>query len=245
MTKTEKEKERAEAPFQHKMSGGVDSSASKDITAENPFPPKNQRPSFFLSFWQFYCLSIAITISAIGLVSFKDMAFVIFSFFYTFILSKVAFPLTVSTPRTPVFKQDNKWLKSYIQVAAIIGLLLPTGYIFEGILEGDEEGAKFAAPHLFLLCFQVFMEGFAFSSKFSLGVSAFVPISYNTRRIFTLVDWVRDEFGREGIVGSMWRLQAGQWLAVVNLVLWCFNLFCFLLPVYLPLAFEQYYKPKV
>ncbi|KAL4191482.1 hypothetical protein AMTRI_Chr07g30150 [Amborella trichopoda] len=227
------------------MSGGVSSEAPKDIPQENPIPPN--KPRFFLLTLRHYtCLTIAIFLSSIEAVSFQDMAFAIFSISYTIILSKVAFPLINSTPTRRVIKKDSKWLTSYAKVSAIIGLLLPIGYIFEGILEGDKEGIKFAAPHLFLTCCQVFLEGIFFSSQFSLPIGAFVPVFYNTRRIFTLVDWVRDEFGKEGNMCSLWRLHVGRGIAVANLGFWCFNLFGFLLPVFLPLVFKQYhgYKAK-
>ena len=129
-------------------------------------------------------------------------------------------------------------------IGAIIGLFLPVAYIFEGILEGDKEGIKAAAPHVFLLSSQVFMEGVAFSDRFSIPVRVYVPVFYNTRRILTLVDWLRSEFSKvdHGYAGSARRLYVGRVLAVANMAFWCFNLFGFLLPVYLPKAFKMYYS---
>lgn len=137
-----------------------------------------------------------------------------------------------------------KILRLYVLVGAIVGLFLPIAYIFHCIFEGDKEGIKAATPHVFLLSSQVFMEGVAFSSGFSLPVRVFVPVCYNARRIFTIVDWLRSEFSQVGeeYAGSNIRLYVGRGLAIGNMAFWCFNLFGFLLPVYLPKAFRKYYS---
>ncbi|XAR53647.1 hypothetical protein NMG60_11022277 [Bertholletia excelsa] len=178
------------------------------------------------------------------MVSAEDFAFVLFSLVYMYFISKVAFPTTSAFREAPVFGEKNRVLGLYVFVAAIIGLFLPIAYIFEGIFEGDKEGIKAAAPHLFLLASQVFMEGVAFSDRFSLPIRVFVPVFYNSRRIFSLVEWLRAEIGKveEQHSGGMRRLYVGRTLAMVNMALWCFNLFGFLLPVYLPRAFKKYYS---
>lgn len=87
------------------------------------------------------------------------------------------------------------------------------------------------------------MEGVAFSARFSTPIRVFVPVSYNARRIFTLMEWLESEFGKEGGDGggSARRVYVGRILAAANMALWCFNLFAFLLPVYMPRAFKKYY----
>ncbi|KAK9292504.1 hypothetical protein L1049_020477 [Liquidambar formosana] len=207
---------------------------------QNP-PPKKP----ILQFRHLASLAITAILAASGMVSIEDIAFAVFSIIYVYFLSKVAFPLLNNPSMRPsVFGRDNKILGAYVVFAAIIGLFLPIAYICDGIFEGDKEGIKAAAPHLFLLASQVFMEGFAFSSRFSLPISVFVPVFYNSRRIFTIVDWLRSEFSKvdEGYGGSARRLYIGRGLAIANMVLWCFNLFAFLLPVYLPRAFKIYYS---
>ncbi|KAA8533708.1 hypothetical protein F0562_031225 [Nyssa sinensis] len=143
-----------------------------------------------------------------------------------------------------VFGPNNKFLGPYVLIGALIGLFLPIAYICEGIFKGDKEGIKAAAPHLFLLSSQVFMEGVTFSGKFSLPIRVFVPVFYNSRRIFTIVDWLRSEISKvdEGYGGSARRLSFGRGIAIANMAFWCFNLFGFLLPVYLPKAFKIYYS---
>ncbi|KAJ9164198.1 hypothetical protein P3X46_023801 [Hevea brasiliensis] len=237
------------------MSGGVGPTCS-DISL-----PKEQHEDFsslkkkgqniapskkagFLSFTQLNALAVITILAASGMVSPEDFAFVVFSIIYMFFISKVAFPcVNPSKDSASVFDPKNKILRLYVSVAAIIGLFLPIAYIFEGIFEGDKEGIKAAAPHLFLLASQVFMEGVAFSLRFAIPVRVFVPVFYNSRRIFTIVEWLTSEFKVEqDHGGSARRVLVGRALAVANMAFWCFNLFGFLLPVYLPKAFKKYYS---
>ncbi|KAL0304283.1 UNVERIFIED_CONTAM: hypothetical protein Sradi_6296400 [Sesamum radiatum] len=208
-------------------------------------PPPTRRSS--LNFHHLNALAVAVVLTASGLVSAEDFAFVIFSIIYMYFISKVAFPPTSPHSEPPVFGENNRILGLYVFVAAVFALFLPVAYIIEGIFEGDKEGIYAAAPHLFLLCSQVFMEGISFLGNFSLPIRVFVPVFYNSKRIFTIVEWVRSEMSRGGEYGgSAGRLYAGRALAVANMGIWCFNLFGFLLPVFLPKAFRIYYsKTKV
>ncbi|KAL0317801.1 UNVERIFIED_CONTAM: hypothetical protein Sangu_2194400 [Sesamum angustifolium] len=140
----------------------------------------------------------------------------------------VAFPPTSPHSEPPVFGENNRILGFYVLFAAVIGLFLPIAYIIEGVFEGDKEGIHAAAPHLFLLCSQVLMEGISFLGNFSLPIRVFVPVFYNSKRIFTIVEWLRSEMSRGAEYGgSAGRLYTGRALAVANMGLWCFNLFGF------------------
>ncbi|GAV79312.1 hypothetical protein CFOL_v3_22777 [Cephalotus follicularis] len=209
-------------------------------STQSSSPP---RKSGFFSFRQLNALAVIIVFSASGMVSLEDFAFVILSIIYMYFMSKVAFPNIHPSKESYVFDPKNKVLRLYVLVAAIIGLFLPIAYIFEGIFEGDKEGIKAAAPHVFLLASQVFMEGVAYSDRFSIPIRVFVPVFYNTMRIFTLMEWLRNEISKveEEYGGSTRRLYVGRALAVANMAFWSFNLFGFLLPVYLPRAFKKYY----
>lgn len=200
----------------------------------------------FLTFRQLNALAVIVVFSASGMVSVEDFAFTVFSLIYVYFLSKVAFPSHGSSLESPVFGESNKLLSLYVSIGALIGLFVPIVYIFEGILEGDKEGIRAAAPHVFLLSSQVFMEGLTSSGNFAIPIRVFVPVLYNSMRIFTIVDWLRTEINKvdEEFSGSERRLYVGRGLAVANLLFWCFNLFGFLLPVYLPRAFKRYYGYK-
>ncbi|KAK1399520.1 Transmembrane protein [Heracleum sosnowskyi] len=136
----------------------------------------------------------------------------------------------------------------YAVVSGIIGLIVPVAYITEGFFLSDKESIKPAVPHLFLLLCQIFMEGVGFSDKFSLPIRVYVPVVYNSVRIFTLMEWLRDEFtkgtngGNGASSSSSVRIFVGRSIAVSNMVFWCFNLFGFLLPVWLPKIFKLYYS---
>ncbi|GFZ15362.1 hypothetical protein Acr_24g0015520 [Actinidia rufa] len=205
--------------------------------------PRN-RPGFF-TFRHLTALATATLLFVSGMVNLGDLAFVLFAFIYMHFMSKFAFPTLSSPMERPYFGQKNKVQILYILVTAVIGLFLPIAYILEGIFDSDKEGIKAAAPHVFLLASQVFMEGVAFSDRFSTPIRIFIPVLYNSRRIFTIVEWLRAEIWKVdegGYSGNTRRLYIGRGLAMANLALWCFNLFGLLLPVYLPKAFKHYYS---
>nr|XP_043616190.1 uncharacterized protein LOC122588116 [Erigeron canadensis] len=197
-------------------------------------------------------VAITIILSFSGLIGFQDITFVILSSFYMFFLSKFAFPTLSTTPAPPVFARHQRLLTAYVSVGALIGLVLPIAYIVHGVLLGDKEGVKAAAPHVFLLASQVLMESVTFSGGFSLPIRVFVPVCYNAMRMYAIMDWVKSEIMKglndnydeklvveNGI--SERRLFFGRCLAFGNLVFWGFNLFGFLVPFYLPKAFKKYY----
>ncbi|KAK2653905.1 hypothetical protein Ddye_013761 [Dipteronia dyeriana] len=203
------------------------------------------RKHTFLNFQQLNALAVIIVFSASGMVSPEDFGFVIFSLIYIFFLSRVAFPTLHPSHVSPVFNSKNKIFRLYMYVGAAVGLFLPIAYIFQGIFEGDQEGIKAAAPHVFLLASQIFMEGVSMS--FSIPIRVLVPIMYNSRRILTLMEWLRDEVSKneEDYKGSTRRLYVGRSLAAANMAFWCCNLFGLLLPVYLPRGFKKYYTAKL
>lgn len=240
------------------MSGGVGPASDIDLPQEEnqknpssrnteesvkeiPQKPKTGSRSFS-SLHQLNALAVIIVLSASGMVSVENFAFVVLSFIYMYFISKVAFPPNSPDSGPRVFEK-NRILGLYVFIAAVIGLFLPIAYIFEGIVEGDTEGIKAAVPHVFLLASQVFTEGVAASCRFSLPIQVYVPVIYNSVRIFTIMDWLRSEISKvdQDYGGSTRRLLMGRGLAVANLAFWCFNLFGFLLPVYLPKAFKAYY----
>ncbi|CAI9092256.1 OLC1v1027449C1 [Oldenlandia corymbosa var. corymbosa] len=214
----------------------------KDGRGDGTQKPQQSRALF--TFQQLNALAVIVVLSSSGMVSIEDFAFVVFSLIYMYFMSRVAFPSLSPHADPPVFGQKNRVLTLYVFIGALVGLLLPIAYIFEGIFEGDKEGIKAAAPHVFLLASQVFMEGVSFSGRFSLPIRVFVPVFFNSRRIFTIVEWLRSEIYKADMEygGNIRRLHVGRALAVANMAFWCFNLFGFLLPFYLPKAFKLYYS---
>ncbi|WCJ36672.1 C2H2-like zinc finger protein [Euphorbia peplus] len=124
------------------------------------------------------------------------------------------------------------------------GVKLKGSSFTEGLLsenQSNKEGVRAAAPHLFLLSCQVYLEGVVFSDKFAIPIHVFVPVFYNSKRIFSIVEWLVSEFS-DVKEGSGRRVQIGRGLALANMAFWGYNLFGFLLPVYLPRAFSKYYS---
>nr|AND01194.1 hypothetical protein [Linum usitatissimum] len=188
--------------------------------------------SILLNPIQIFCLVISILLAGTSSVTLHHPLFVIFSAAYAYFLSKISFPLN-STPNDSVFSRSNKLLSNYVLVGGVVGLFLPAAYI---LLSGESVRLA-AAPHLFLLASQVFMEGVSFAVGVSVPVRAFVPVFYNSRRIFSILEWIEFEFRESGGGGGI----LGKVLAVANLGFWGYNLFGFLLPVYLPRVFRRYY----
>lgn len=218
-----------------------------DRPAQVGSPPTARVPrgkTWFLSLRHVNALALAVVLAASGTVSPWDLAFVAFAALYMLFLSRVAFPARGPRPEPPAFDPNSRSLRRYVQLGALVGLYLPIAYILEGVHEGDKDGIRAAAPHLFLLAAQIFMEGIAFSGRFSSPIRAFVPIIYNSRRLSSILDWLWEEFTKTGEepsgLSTRRRLYVGRGLAIANMAFWSFNLFGFLLPVYLPRVFRAH-----
>lgn len=81
----------------------------------------------------------------------------------------------------------------YVVVGTTIGLFLPLAYVLGGFARSDEHAVRSATPHLFLLSFQILTENVISGlSLFSPPVRALVPVLYTVRRIFVIMDWMKD-----------------------------------------------------
>lgn len=223
------------------MSGATSPSSDKNHKVAVTTP--GTKNLYSLTLRHYIILAVIILLSVSGMVRPQDFAFVIFTVIYMYFLSMVAFPVISNSTYPPIFTSKQlKLMGVYIIVTGIIGLIVPVAYVTEGFFLSDKESIKPAVPHLFLLLCQVFMEGVGFSDKFSLPIRVYVPVVYNSVRILTLMEWLRDEFSKENNGASSVRIYGGRSIAVSNMVLWCFNLFGFLLPVWLPKIFKLYYS---
>ncbi|EXB40321.1 hypothetical protein L484_017463 [Morus notabilis] len=162
--------------------------------------------------------------SVSGLVPLLDLVFPAFTTAYLFALTRFAFPSHghVASASKEIF-QGSKLLRFYVIMGTTIGLFLPLAYVLGGFARGDERAVRSATPHLFLLSFQILTENIISGlSLFSPPVRAVVPVLY------TEVAWY-------------W---FGRCLAMSNLVYFSINLFVFLIPRFLPRAFERYFKER-
>ncbi|XP_074358879.1 uncharacterized protein LOC141698147 [Apium graveolens] len=228
------------------MSGVTTSPSSDKVALTKP----GTKSLYSLTLRHYIILPVILLLSVSGMVRPQEFAFAIFTVIYMYFLSMVAFPVIPNSTYPPIFTSKQlKLMGVYIIVTGLIGLIIPFAYVAQGFFLRGKESIKPAVPHLFLLLCQIFMEGVGFSDKFSLPIRVYVPVVYNSVRIFSLMEWLRDEFAKENKGGdggsyssSAVRIYVGRSIAVTNMVLWCFNLFGFLLPVWLPKIFKLYYS---
>jgi hypothetical protein len=194
-------------------------------------------------------VAFIIVFSASGLVPIVDLAFPVFLTIYSFLLSGLVFPNYGNPESLQVFK-GNRLFQVYVVLGTIIGLFLPLAYVLGGFARNDQDSVRAATPHLFLLSFQVLSENLiAGLNIFSVPVRALLPILYTTRRLFTLNDWVLNTWVHKQI-GQADRIQDETWiwfgrsLSAANAVYYAINLFVFLIPMFLPRAFETYFEDR-
>ncbi|XP_022854617.1 uncharacterized protein LOC111375925 [Olea europaea var. sylvestris] len=188
--------------------------------------------------------------SASGLVPLLDLIFPAFATAYIIALSRLAFPAHGKTSESLEIFQGSRFFRVYVIVGTTVGLFLPLAYILGGFARGDEHAVRSATPHLFLLSFQILTENIISGlSLFSPPVRALVPLIYTVRRIFVDLDWIKDVWINKTLPANA-ALQDVAWhwfgrvLSIANLTYFSINLFGFLLPRFLPRAFERYFKAR-
>ncbi|XWS69290.1 hypothetical protein CRYUN_Cryun04dG0166500 [Craigia yunnanensis] len=186
-----------------------------------------------------------------GLVPLLDLVFPAFASTYIIALSRFAFPShgRVSTASQEIF-QGSKLFRLYVILGTTIGLFLPLAYVLGGFARGDNHAVRSATPHLFLLSFQILTENVISGlSLFSPPVRALVPLLYTVRRIFVIIDWMHDVWLNKTLPANA-QLKDIAWawfgrgLATANLLYFSINLLCFLIPRFLPRAFERYFRER-
>lgn len=193
-------------------------------------------------------VAFILVFSASGLVPLLDLVFPAFASAYILALSQFAFP-SASSSGTEIFK-GSRLFRMYVVFGTTVGLFLPLAYVLGGFARGDEHAVRSATPHLFLLSFQILTENIIGGlSLFSPPVRALVPIIYTIRRIFVDIDWIHDVWLNKTLpVNAKFQDLAWYWfgkgLAVANLAYFSINLFGFLIPRFLPRAFERYFQEK-
>ncbi|KAF7834119.1 Transmembrane protein [Senna tora] len=190
--------------------------------------------------------------SASGLVPLFDLAFPAFASIYILALSRFAFPNhnhNKNASSSEIFRGSTIF-RAYVIVGTTIGLFLPLAYVLGGFARGDDHAVRSATPHLFLLSFQILTENVISGlSLFSAPVRALVPLLYTVRRMFVVLDWIRDVWLHKTLpANAHYKDVAWYWfgrsLAMANLVYFSVNLFGFLIPRFLPRAFERYFKER-
>lgn len=132
--------------------------------------------------------------SASGLVPLVDLLFPAFTSAYVLGLSRFVFR---SHGRGVMGSREifhgSRMFRLYVMLGTAVGLFLPLAYVLGGFARGDDHAVRSATPHLFLLSFQILTENIISGlSLFSAPVRALVPLLYTTRRIFVILDWMKD-----------------------------------------------------
>ncbi|WOL02479.1 hypothetical protein Cni_G11198 [Canna indica] len=192
--------------------------------------------------------------SASGLVPIIDLIFPAFATAYILALSRLAFPSAGPTSSGDggggeLFRSSRAF-RAYVVVGTTVGLFMPLAYVLGGFARGDDHAVRSATPHLFLLSCQILTENVVSGlGVFSPPVRAMVPLLYTVRRVFVLIDWIFDVWFNKKLPAAasiqdeswMW---FGRSLAIANLLYFSTNLFAFLIPLFLPRAFDKYFKEK-
>ncbi|KAK9063547.1 hypothetical protein SSX86_017417 [Deinandra increscens subsp. villosa] len=192
-------------------------------------------------------VAFVMVFSAIGLVPLFDLVFPAMTTAYLLLLSRLAFP---GAAKSKEIIKASGMLRVYSIMGTVIGLFLPLAYVLGGFARGDNEAVRSATPQLFLLSFQILTENVISGlSLFSAPVRALVPMLYTVRRLFVILDWIQDVWLNKSLHHDA-QIQDIAWywfgiiLAVTNLAYFSVNIFAFLIPHFLPRAFEQHFKER-
>lgn len=195
-------------------------------------------------------VAFILVFSASGLVPLVDLVSPVFVSLYLLALSRWAFPSYKKPGSAKEVFHGSRMFQLYVIVGTTVGLFLPLSYVLGGFARGDQAAVRSATPHLFLLSFQILSENIITGlSIFSPPVRALVPLLYTVRRVFLLFDWTHATFF-DSKVSENPRFQEKIWiwfgrsLASANLIYFTINLFCFLIPRFLPRAFERYIQER-
>ncbi|XP_074334607.1 uncharacterized protein LOC141672021 [Apium graveolens] len=240
----------AVAPRSEADKSNVSGSTSQQKSAHHPQQDQTGGIMGSLRVIELQLVAFIMVFSASGLVPLFDLIFPAFASAYLFALSRLAFPAHGKTSASPEVFQSSRLFRFYVILGTTIGLFFPLAYVLGGFARGDDHAVRSATPHLFLLSFQILTEnlisGFAL---FSPPVRALVPLVYTVRRLFVILDWLQDVWLNKTLpadahfkdVAWYW---FGRCLAAANLMYFSINLLAFLIPRFLPRAFERYFKER-
>ncbi|XP_073280866.1 uncharacterized protein [Primulina huaijiensis] len=233
------------------QSDHLDQTADSTKPAQHqPHPPALGHVMGSLRVIELQLVAFIMVFSISGLVPLTDLVFPALISVYILVISRLAFPTLGSSTKSPELFRESRLFRLYVILGTTVGLFLPLAYVLGGFARGDDHAVRSATPHLFLLSFQILTENVISGlSLFSAPVRALVPLLYTARRVVVIIDWVNDVWINKTLpataefqdVAWFW---FGRVLAVVNLGYFSMNLLCFLIPVFLPRAFEKYFKER-
>jgi hypothetical protein len=151
---------------------------------------------------------------------------------------------------------QSSWFPKYLKCFTLFGCLFPVILVLVGYgwHDNTSAGAAAAAPHLFVLVVQIIMETLSRRYQWHGYIMTLVPIGFSIYREFTLATWVQESYQvllvtdnttSNSMDSVLSMISFG--LAVVNIVLWSYNCFIFLLLRMMPVYIDQerYPMPNV
>lgn len=120
-------------------------------------------------------------------------------------------------------------MPGFIKYLLFLALVCPVCLL---LFARHKNAAQVAAPHLFLLLAQIFMENATSFLECHQYVKCLVPIGFNAYREASLLEWVQGAYYNLMIQGGndiLTLRRVSLVLAVLNLIGWTYNLFGFLL----------------
>jgi len=140
---------------------------------------------------------------------------------------------------------EKKWFAKYMVFAASLGVLLPL--LLQVTAPLPIAGA--AAPHLYMLLFQIMMEKMANSPKFHSMLWLTIPLGYSAYRMACLKTWttmawqmVSSTNGHGSGAFLTWEM-AHFLLALGNTIFWTYNLFVTLVLRVVPQCLDEHKFP--
>ena len=180
-----------------------------------------------------------------------DLAFTLGYSIYIWFLNEVRFDgnrlaIQKGIEASPKFFGKTPGFGAYAGIFALVTLAIPLIMVAVSPNEDDIVTAAMA-PHLFVLLVQNAMEILAFNFRFHPLPRILIPLGFNTYRLQMLFSWVETALEHyERSPKDTW-LHWGLTLAVLNAVLYTYNLFFFLIMRHLPSYMDpnQCLEPEV
>jgi len=136
---------------------------------------------------------------------------------------------------------NEEWFDRYMASAAVLGLALP---LVVQVL-APLPMAQAAAPHLYLLFFQILMELMGNGPRFHPMLQVAVPIGYSVYRLASLKHWLLAAWRLADGGSSAASATAHFGLALANAIFWTYNTFVMLLLRILPSCLDGDIFPDV
>ncbi|CAD6261149.1 unnamed protein product [Miscanthus lutarioriparius] len=185
--------------------------------------------------------------SASGLVPLIDLVFPVATTIYLLAISRRCTPSSTPPARPPRPRRSSAAATLATSIV-IVTKVTNLEQAVPGVRGAGHDGGS--VPAAGARAGRILTENVVGSlGAFSPPVRALVPLLYTVRRVFVIVDWVYDVWANRALTRAATAQEAvwmwfGRYLAAANLLYFSANLFVFLIPRFLPRAFEKYFRMR-